>query len=142
MNADGVMSDLDRASAALARLRSRGIRISIDHFGAAHTSLAQVQNLPIDELKLDLSLAIPMGDDPRAAATVASTVALARSLAVPVVAAGVENFRTFAGLARYGCDQAQGFYVSGPVPAAQLEDLLTPAGSVASRAEAQTALVD
>jgi len=114
VTADGVMADVDRARAALTGLRSRGIRISIDHFETAHTSLAQLHGLPVDELKLDLSLAVPMSDGTQSATTIAPTVALAHGLDVGVVSAGVENLRTYA----------------EPVPASELEDRLIQAGLV------------
>jgi EAL domain-containing protein (putative c-di-GMP-specific phosphodiesterase class I) len=115
------MADRDRAHAILTRLRALGVRIAVDDFGTGYSSLAYLRDLPIDELKLDKSFVMPMADDPRAAALVASTIALAHSLGLRMVAEGVENSVAYAELAGYGCDMAQGFYMSRPVPAAELD---------------------
>jgi len=119
-----LMANRDRARSILTRLRDGGVQISIDDYGTGYSSLSYLRELPIDELKLDQSFVLPMADDDRAAALVASTIGLAHSLGLRMVAEGVETDVTFAELKRLGCDQAQGFYVSRPVPAATLEHWL------------------
>jgi diguanylate cyclase (GGDEF)-like protein len=119
-----LMVDRERAHAILTRLRRGGIQIAVDDFGTGYSSLAYLRDLPIDELKLDRSFIFPMADDARAAALVASTVALAHSLGLRMVAEGVENHVAYTELTRLGCDQAQGYHMSRPVPAAELEHWL------------------
>jgi len=119
-----LMADRERARTILTRLRDSGIQISIDDFGTGYSSLSYLRDLPIDELKLDRSFICPMANDARAAALVASTIALAHSLNLRMVAEGVETQTPYTELARMGCDQAQGFYMSRPVPAAELDHWL------------------
>jgi len=124
-----LMQDYALARASLTRLRDIGVRISIDDFGTGYSSLAYLRDLPIDELKLDRSFLTPMQDDPRAAALVASTIDLAHSLDLRMVAEGVETADALAELSLYGCDQAQGYFISRPVPAAELVTWLTTRGA-------------
>ena len=119
-----LMDNRERAADILGRLRAAGIQIAVDDFGTGYSSLAYLRELPIDELKLDRSFVFPMADDARAAALVFSTIALAHSLGLRMVAEGVENSSALTELARHGCDQAQGFYLSRPVPAAELDHWL------------------
>jgi len=128
-----LMADRERARDILMRLRGHGIEISVDDFGTGYSSLSYLRDLPIDELKLDRSFVLPMMNDPRAAALVASTISLAHSLDLRMVAEGVESEVEYAELARLGCDQAQGYYLSRPVPVAELEHWLNsrpPSGEV------------
>ncbi|TFD32685.1 putative bifunctional diguanylate cyclase/phosphodiesterase [Cryobacterium cryoconiti] len=118
---DFLMEDRARAREILWRLRESGIRIAVDDFGTGYSSLAYLRDLPIDELKLDKSFVFPMADDTRAAALVASIVELAHSLGVRMVAEGVEDAIAYAELVADGCDEAQGFYISRPLPAAALD---------------------
>ncbi|HEX7462747.1 MAG TPA: EAL domain-containing protein [Dermatophilaceae bacterium] len=121
---DFLMGDRDRARSILTRLREHGIQICVDDFGTGYSSLSYLRDLPIDELKIDRSFVLPMADDPRAAALVASTITFAHGLNLRIVAEGVENHVAYSELARLGCDQAQGFYMCGPVPAAELDHWL------------------
>ena len=121
---DFLMSDRDRARDVLFLLREAGIQISVDDFGTGYSSLSYLRDLPIDELKLDRSFVLPMADDARAASLVASTIELAHSLGLRMVAEGVESGVAYDELARYGCDLAQGFFMSQPVPAPELENWL------------------
>ena len=116
-----LMADRDRARAILTRLRDHGIQIAVDDFGTGYSSLSYLRDLPIDELKLDRSFVFPMADDARAAALVASTIDLAHSLDLRMVAEGVEDDVACTELTRMGCDQAQGFYLSRPLPAVELD---------------------
>jgi diguanylate cyclase (GGDEF)-like protein len=116
-----LMADRDRARLILERLRDAGVQISVDDFGTGYSSLAYLRELPINELKLDRSFVFPMADDARAAALVVSTIALVHSLGLRMVAEGVEDRIAFDELTRHGCDQAQGFYLSRPLPAAELD---------------------
>jgi diguanylate cyclase len=116
-----LMADRDRASSILRRLRDTGVQIAVDDFGTGYSSLAYLRELPIDELKLDRSFVFPMADDARAAALVFSTIGLAHSLGLRMVAEGVENEAALTELGRHGCDLAQGYFLSRPVPAAELE---------------------
>ncbi|TFC16319.1 bifunctional diguanylate cyclase/phosphodiesterase [Cryobacterium sp. MDB2-10] len=119
-----LLDDRGRASDILGRLRARGIRIAVDDFGVGYSSLAYLRELPIDELKLDRSFVAPLNGDKRAAAVVSSSIHLAHSLGLRMVAEGVEDAEAYAQLARFGCDQAQGYHVSPPVPAAVLDEWL------------------
>ncbi len=120
-----LMADRDRARIILGRLRALGIQISIDDFGTGYSSLAYLREFPVDELKLDRTFVFPMADDARAAALVFSTITLAHSLGLRMVAEGVETETALTELTRHGCDQAQGYYLSRPVPAAELDHWLS-----------------
>ncbi|SDY91645.1 diguanylate cyclase/phosphodiesterase [Modestobacter sp. DSM 44400] len=118
---DTLMADPDRGRSVLADLRRLGVRTSIDDYGTGYSSLAYLRHLPADELKLDRTLTADVDRDPRAAAIVEHTVALAHSLGLSLVAEGVETAATSAVLARLGCDVAQGYAIAHPMP---LDDFL------------------
>lgn len=118
---DVLVGDRDRACEVLTALRGMGVRIAVDDFGKGYSSLSYLRELPIDELKLDKSFILSMTDDSRATALVVSTIDLAHSLGLDMTAEGVENEDAFRALSDYGCDVAQGFFMSRPVPAAELD---------------------
>ncbi|KFF58351.1 hypothetical protein JF66_19225 [Cryobacterium sp. MLB-32] len=113
------------AVAILGRLRSIGLRVSLDNFGTGQSSLKNLRDLPIDELKLDRSFITPMRDNPMAAALVSSTIDLAHSSGLRIVAEGVEDSAIVEALTRYGCDEAQGYLMSHPVSPDELSNWLT-----------------
>jgi EAL domain-containing protein (putative c-di-GMP-specific phosphodiesterase class I) len=119
-----LMADRERAVRVLERLRDTGVGISIDDYGTGYSSLAYLASLPVTELKLDRAFVSSMPDSARAAAVVTSTLQLARSLGLVLVAEGVEDGETIAALAAMECDLVQGYHVSRPLPAAQLETWL------------------
>jgi diguanylate cyclase (GGDEF)-like protein len=118
---DTLMADPERGRTVLADLRRLGVRTSIDDYGTGYSSLAYLRHLPADELKLDRSLTRDVGSDPRAAAIVRHTVALAHDLGLSLVAEGVEDDEMGGALAALGCDVAQGYAIARPMP---VEDLL------------------
>jgi diguanylate cyclase len=118
---DSLLGDRERARGILSQLRELGIRVAVDDFGTGYSSLAYLRELPIDELKLDRSFVTPMSTEPRSAAIVRSTIDLAHALGLRLVAEGVEDEVTAGALARSGCDEAQGFYFSRPLPVRELE---------------------
>lgn len=122
---DVLVADRDRACSVLATLRDMGVRIAVDDFGKGYSSLSYLRELPIDELKLDKSFILSMTDDARATALVVSTIDLAHSLGLAMTAEGVETASAYRDLSDYGCDQAQGFFMSKPLPAAELATWLT-----------------
>ncbi|MCA0143682.1 bifunctional diguanylate cyclase/phosphodiesterase [Blastococcus sp. LR1] len=113
---DTLMADPERGRQVLAELRRRGIRTSIDDYGTGYSSLAYLRHLPADELKLDRSLTADVTTDRRAAAIVEHTAALAHDLGLRLVVEGVEDAAACAALARLGCDIAQGYAISRPMP--------------------------
>ncbi len=119
---DFLMGDRERAREILGELRRLGIRLAVDDFGTGYSSLAYLRELPIDELKLDRSFVQPMADDPRAAAIVRSTIDLAHSLGMTMVAEGVEDEHTASQLSLATCDTLQGFHFSEGLPALELEE--------------------
>jgi diguanylate cyclase (GGDEF)-like protein len=118
---DLLVGDRDRARTVLSRLRAMGVRIAVDDFGKGYSSLSYLRELPIDELKLDKSFILSMTDDARATALVVSTIDLAHSLGLEMTAEGVESSAAYESLISYGCDVAQGYFMSRPVPAAELD---------------------
>jgi diguanylate cyclase (GGDEF)-like protein len=119
---DLLVADRDRARSVLSRLRAMGVRIAVDDFGKGYSSLSYLRELPIDELKLDKSFILSMADDARATALVVSTIDLAHSLGLEMTAEGVESSAAYESLSDYGCDVAQGYFMSRPVPAAELDE--------------------
>lgn len=131
---DGLMSDSARARAVLDELHLLGVGLSIDDYGTGYSSLAYLQDLPVDELKLDRTFVRRLSSDSRSAAIVRSTVELAHSLGLRLVAEGVEDEATLAILRGFGCDVVQGYHVSRPLPAAQVADWLAAHAQARSRA--------
>jgi diguanylate cyclase len=115
-----LMADPERALAIMARLASLGVRIAIDDFGTGYSSLAYLKKLPADELKIDRSFVSGMRGDASNRAIVRSTIDLAHNLGLRVVAEGVEDAATWQLLAQLGCDEAQGYHLGRPAPAARL----------------------
>jgi EAL domain-containing protein (putative c-di-GMP-specific phosphodiesterase class I) len=123
---DLLIRDRSRAARVLTRLRGLGVRVALDDFGTGYSSLAYLRELPVDTIKLDRSFIAPMVQDDRAAAVVATAIALAHRLDLRVVAEGVEDQATLDALVRLGCDAAQGYHLHRPAPAEGLADLLDP----------------
>jgi EAL domain-containing protein (putative c-di-GMP-specific phosphodiesterase class I)/CheY-like chemotaxis protein len=112
-----LMHDVDAILACLLPLKARGVRLCLDHFGTGHSSLAQLQRLPIDVLKVDQSFLRGVPEAERAAAIVDAIIVMGHSLGMQVVAVGVEHTVQCEFLARHMCDEVQGYLVSEPVPA-------------------------
>jgi predicted signal transduction protein with EAL and GGDEF domain len=111
-----LMLDPARAKATLDRLSAIGLSLSVDDFGTGYSSLANLKRLPVDGIKIDRSFVLDMAHDPSDAAIVRSTIDLAHNLGLRVVAEGVENQESWRRLNEQGCDLAQGFHVSRPLP--------------------------
>jgi diguanylate cyclase (GGDEF)-like protein len=131
-----IMSDPDRATAIVARLSALGVRLSVDDFGTGYSSLANLKRLPIDELKIDRSFVSPMLNDESDLIIVRSTINLAHDLGLKVIAEGVEDGPTLERLALFGCDLAQGYHLSRPLPAQAFADWLKLATAPAQIAAA------
>jgi EAL domain-containing protein (putative c-di-GMP-specific phosphodiesterase class I) len=125
---DTLMRDPDRARVVLGQLRGLGVQTAIDDYGTGYSSLAYLRRLPADELKLDRAFLADLDDDPRAAAIVEHTVALAHALGLRLVAEGVEQPATARRLAAMGCDVVQGFLVAQPMALDRFTSWLGTAG--------------
>jgi diguanylate cyclase (GGDEF)-like protein len=112
-----IMDDPQRAQNTLNLLSERGFKLSIDDFGTGYSSLAYLKSLPVDELKIDKSFVMNMETDEDDAKIVRSTVDLAHNLGLTVVAEGVENALIWDKLKALHCDEAQGYFMSKPIPA-------------------------
>jgi diguanylate cyclase (GGDEF)-like protein len=111
------VTDLGRARAVLEELRSMGVTVAVDDFGTGFSSLSQLQQLPIDEIKIDRSFVMRMDEDRNDAVLVRSIIELGRSLGLRVTAEGVETESSLQTLRQFGCDFAQGFHLCRPVRA-------------------------
>lgn len=117
----------------LARLRARGVEISLDDFGTGHASLAELQALPFTELKIDRSFVAEAASAHDAEVILRAMVRLGRDLGLRVVGEGVEDSASRALLESAGCDQAQGYLWSKPVEASALERWTRDESAVAVR---------
>ena len=131
-----IIADPMRARAILSRLSEMGVVLAIDDFGTGYSSLGYLKRLPIDQMKIDRSFVMQMADDRNDAAIVRSTVELARNLGLQVVAEGVETAAAWTHLKALGCDFAQGYYLSRPVPAGEIDALVRASGENGPRAAA------
>jgi len=125
-----LMQDIDACIAKLAQLRQAGVGIALDDFGTGHSSLAYLSRLPLDTLKIDRSFVNGMTENAGDTSIVTAIISLAQALNLSVVAEGVETEEQARLLRLLRCDQMQGYLVSRPVPAAQVEPMLrAPAGA-------------
>jgi EAL domain-containing protein (putative c-di-GMP-specific phosphodiesterase class I) len=112
------------APAVLAQLHDMGVRLSIDDYGTGYSSLAYLQRLPTDEIKIDRSFVTSLATVADDAIIVGSTIELGHRLGLTVVAEGVEDEAVAGLLVEYGCDFAQGYLFGRPAPAEKLTDVL------------------
>ncbi|MDE3102456.1 MAG: bifunctional diguanylate cyclase/phosphodiesterase [Chloroflexota bacterium] len=116
--------DMRTVIPVLGAFREARIHVSVDDFGTGYSSLAYLNELPIDEVKLDRSFVGRAAEDPRACAILRSAVGLARELGLRTVAEGVEDARTYDLLAATGCSAVQGYVVSKPLSGAEMREWL------------------
>jgi diguanylate cyclase (GGDEF)-like protein len=114
-----IMDDPVRALQTLEALHAMQVELAIDDFGTGYSSLAYLKRLPVDELKIDRSFVMNMERDVEDAKIVRSTIDLGHNLGLRVVAEGVENIAVWRLLTGMRCDQAQGYFISKPMPADQ-----------------------
>ncbi len=119
-----LMDNVEHAQELLQDFRKLGIHVAIDDFGTGYSSLSHLKHFYIDKLKIDQSFIRDIITDSRDAAVVGATIAMAKSLNASVTAEGVETAEQLEFLRKRECDTAQGFFLSRPVPAEQLEKLL------------------
>jgi diguanylate cyclase (GGDEF)-like protein len=129
-----VLSDPKRIGSVLAQLTELGIGISLDDFGTGYSSLTHLKSLPVCELKLDRSFVAQMRTNATDAAIVSATIDLARKLGIRVVAEGVEDEPTWKALNALGCERIQGYVLSRPVPAAEIQQLMPSPAAPQDRA--------
>jgi len=115
-----IMSDPTRALIIVERLKSMGFDFSIDDFGTGYSSMAYLKRLPVSELKIDKSFVLDMMTNDSDAIIVQATIGLAHNLGLTVTAEGVEDESALEMLNKMGCDIAQGYFFSKPIPKAEL----------------------
>ncbi len=120
-----VVVDPACAIAMLCEIREAGIKLSIDDYGTGYSSLAQLKQLPVDELKIDRSFVDKVSCDVDDQIIVRSTIRMAQDMGLSVVAEGIEDQPTLDWLAAQGCDLAQGYFISRPQPADALVEWLS-----------------
>ena len=123
-----LMQDLDRAAEVLNRLSESGVTIAIDDFGTGYSSLSYLKRLPIHTLKIDQSFIMDVAFDQQDVAIVRSIIDLGHNLGYKVVAEGVESSMAWDVLNKLGCDTAQGFHISKPLPEAHFSNWLADSG--------------
>lgn len=141
---EALVRDFSRATLVLQCLRDLGVRIAIDDFGTGYSSLSQLKNLPVDELKIDRSFVMGLPRDRADSAIVRATVDLAHDLGLQVVAEGIESPAALRWLAEHGCECAQGFLISRPMPAEAFGDWVTryhASGTAAVEAQSLAAFI-
>lgn len=115
-------ADPVRSSKVISDLHRMGVAISIDDFGTGHSSLSRLGKLQVDEIKIDRSFVMNMSHDENDAVIVRSTIDLGKNLGLRVVAEGIEDEMALHRLSTLGCDVAQGYHLSRPLPAKEVAD--------------------
>jgi EAL domain-containing protein (putative c-di-GMP-specific phosphodiesterase class I) len=120
-----LMTEPVRVLETINELRALGFGFSIDDFGTGYSSLAYLQRLPVEEIKIDRSFVGELANNAGSEAIVRATIELAGGLGLGVVAEGVEDASTWQILQRLGCATAQGYFVSRPMPASEVQGWLS-----------------
>ena len=136
-----VLRDPQAAARNMQALKAAGVSFSIDDFGTGYSSLTQLQRLPVDELKIDKSFVSESHLREDDAKIVRSTIELAHSMGLRVVAEGVENSNLWRSLGALGCDYAQGYFISKPMPPSEVANWVRSVNADLEDAASQTAQV-
>jgi len=120
---DFILKKTKQAISTLQQLHKMGISLAIDDFGTGYSSLSYLKRLPVTKLKIDRSFVRDLNDDMSDASLVQAIIAMGKSMQLKLVAEGVENSSHEIFLAAHGCEYAQGFYYSRPLPADEIEKL-------------------
>ncbi|HKU68389.1 MAG TPA: EAL domain-containing protein [Candidatus Baltobacteraceae bacterium] len=120
----GIMRDVEQAIAVMMQLRAVGVRIALDDFGAGYSSLSHLKSLPLDVMKVDISLVRELARSERDRQIMTSVLQLAKATDLLVIAEGVETDEQAEILQSLGCDMHQGYYVSRPLYAAAFYDFV------------------
>jgi len=114
-----VMENMDASIRQLMQLREMGIRVSLDDFGTGHSSMSYLKHFPLDEVKIDRAFVQDISNQAKDVAIVKAIIALGHTLELSVTGEGVETAEQLAHLRGLGCDNAQGYLLGRPMPAAQ-----------------------
>jgi len=118
------MEDVDYFARTLNSLKTLGVRLAIDDFGTGYSSLSYLKRFPVDAVKVDRAFVDGLGTELHDSALVAAIIAMADALGLAVTAEGVETQDQLASLRNLQCQQAQGFFLARPMPAAELGQLV------------------
>jgi diguanylate cyclase (GGDEF)-like protein/PAS domain S-box-containing protein len=118
------LRDLPTSRQVLSELRTLGLRIALDDFGTGHASLTHLRQLPVDIVKLDRAFAAGIGGNAKDEAVIQTLLALGQGLELDVVVEGIEQAEQLAWLRRQGCPFAQGYFLSKPCSALEIEKLI------------------
>jgi len=119
------LSEYDRLVDVLNHICELGVTLSIDDFGTGYSSLSRLRKIPVKELKIDKSFIIDMARSRDDEVIVRSTIDMAHNLGLSVVAEGIETEETYRMLEQLGCDVAQGFLISKPLPVDQFDEIMS-----------------
>jgi len=138
----GIIADQQNALRVIRQLKQLGVRIAMDDYGTGYSSLTTLQNFPFDKIKIDRAFINGVTTNRQSAAIVRSTIILADSLGIPVLAEGVEREEHMAFLLKEGCPQVQGYLFGRPMPLSEISHVVNALagerdGSQADRDEAE-----
>ena len=119
-----VMDDLAGARDVMKKLSGLGVRLAIDDFGTGHSSLAYLKQFPVDEVKVDRAFVRGLAESRVDVAIVRAVIEIANAIGISAVAEGVETLDQVTGLRTLGCQIAQGYFFSHPLPAGEFDRLL------------------
>lgn len=122
----GIIADQQNALSIIRQLKSIGVKIAMDDYGTGYSSLSTLQLFPFDKIKIDRGFIDSVAESRQSAAIVRSTLILAQSLDIPVLAEGVENAEHLRFLQDEGCEQVQGYFYGRPQPLSELQDIVNP----------------
>ncbi len=126
-----LMADVEVATRRLAELKNLDVILAVDDFGTGYSSLGYLQGFPVDVVKIDRSFIQPLGRRPQQTDLIRAIIDMARSLSLRTVAEGIEQPEQAAILQTLGCESAQGFHFSRPIPAEAISDLLAESSVLA-----------
>jgi EAL domain-containing protein (putative c-di-GMP-specific phosphodiesterase class I) len=115
-----IIQNPERTRQSIERLKRLGVKVALDDFGSGFSSIGYLRQFGFDRIKIDRSLTMNVLEDNRAREMVKATVALARSLDIPVTAEGIETEEQGRALAGFGCDELQGYFYGKPMPEAEI----------------------
>jgi EAL domain-containing protein (putative c-di-GMP-specific phosphodiesterase class I) len=119
-----IVKDPIQATAVLSLIQALGCALSLDDFGTGYSSLSNLREIPFQEIKVDKSFVTSMLDETGDAAIVHALIDLGHALGRKVVAEGIEDLPTLRRLREWGCDYAQGYFISRPIPADAFEEFV------------------